>query len=198
MGMSQEKLGHALGLTFQQVQKYEKGANRIGASNLFKISKALKVPVSFFFDGIENGEHAVEYLPDKDTVGRFHALLARVNTPVTDNFFEGVRIEAAHQKERWGDTHDYNKRDADWSALVTYLHGKAVKACYDGDNDKLLHHIITTSAALMHWHTSLNWKIEAVIPELLNIGLSYDQIKGEYPQFADRIEAFRKHVEAVG
>src|SRR6188474_772851 len=51
LGMSQEKLGDALGLTFQQVQKYEKGANRIGASRLQQISQILQVPVSFFFDG---------------------------------------------------------------------------------------------------------------------------------------------------
>ena len=47
LGMSQEKLGAAIGLTFQQVQKYERGANRIGASRLFELSKVLDVPVSF-------------------------------------------------------------------------------------------------------------------------------------------------------
>jgi transcriptional regulator with XRE-family HTH domain len=51
LGMSQEKLGDSLGLTFQQVQKYEKGTNRIGASRLQQISHILQVPVSFFFDG---------------------------------------------------------------------------------------------------------------------------------------------------
>jgi transcriptional regulator with XRE-family HTH domain len=51
LGMSQEKLGDALGLTFQQVQKYEKGTNRIGASRLQQISVILQVPVSFFFEG---------------------------------------------------------------------------------------------------------------------------------------------------
>jgi transcriptional regulator with XRE-family HTH domain len=50
LGLSQEKLGDALGLTFQQVQKYERGANRIGSSRLFEISKILDVPVSFFFE----------------------------------------------------------------------------------------------------------------------------------------------------
>ena len=50
-GFSQEKLGEALGVTFQQVQKYEKGANRIGASRLQQISRILKVPPSFFFEG---------------------------------------------------------------------------------------------------------------------------------------------------
>ena len=51
LNMSQEKLGDALGLTFQQVQKYEKGTNRIGASRLQQISLILQVPVSFFFEG---------------------------------------------------------------------------------------------------------------------------------------------------
>jgi transcriptional regulator with XRE-family HTH domain len=51
LNMSQEKLGDALGLTFQQVQKYEKGTNRIGASRLQAISNILQVPVSFFFEG---------------------------------------------------------------------------------------------------------------------------------------------------
>ena len=50
LGMSQEKLGGAMGLTFQQVQKYEKGVNRIGASRLFHISRILDVPVQFFFE----------------------------------------------------------------------------------------------------------------------------------------------------
>src|SRR6202165_2477882 len=52
--MSQTALGDALGLTFQQVQKYEKGTNRIGASRLQHISQILKVPVSFFFEGAPN------------------------------------------------------------------------------------------------------------------------------------------------
>jgi transcriptional regulator with XRE-family HTH domain len=50
LGISQEKLGDAIGLTFQQVQKYERGANRIGSSRLFDLSRVLDVPVSFFFD----------------------------------------------------------------------------------------------------------------------------------------------------
>src|SRR5216684_5466570 len=50
LGLSQERLGDALGLTFQQVQKYERGANRVGASRLFDLSRVLDVPVSFFFE----------------------------------------------------------------------------------------------------------------------------------------------------
>jgi len=54
LGLSQEKLGEALGLTFQQVQKYERGANRVGASRLFDLSRVLDVPVSFFFDDMSD------------------------------------------------------------------------------------------------------------------------------------------------
>src|ERR1700761_7706748 len=50
LGMSQEKLGDAIGLTFQQVQKYERGANRIGSSRLFDLARVLDVPVAYFFD----------------------------------------------------------------------------------------------------------------------------------------------------
>jgi len=58
LGMSQEKLGDALGLTFQQVQKYEKGTNRIGASRLQQIAHILQVPVAFFFEGAPNVQSA--------------------------------------------------------------------------------------------------------------------------------------------
>ena len=55
-GISQERLGEALGLTFQQVQKYEKGSKRISASRLQQIAKMLDVPVAFFFDGAPSGD----------------------------------------------------------------------------------------------------------------------------------------------
>jgi transcriptional regulator with XRE-family HTH domain len=50
--MSQEKLGEELGVTFQQVQKYERGANRVGASRLYRLSRVLDVPVQYFFEGM--------------------------------------------------------------------------------------------------------------------------------------------------
>lgn len=56
VGMSQEKLGELLGLTFQQVQKYEKGTNRIGASRLFELARILGVPVQFFYDEAPGSE----------------------------------------------------------------------------------------------------------------------------------------------
>jgi len=76
LGMSQEKLGDALGLTFQQVQKYEKGTNRIGASRLQQISNILQVPVSFFFEGAPNNsnpESGFEEAPSPSYVSDFLA-----------------------------------------------------------------------------------------------------------------------------
>jgi transcriptional regulator with XRE-family HTH domain len=55
LGMSQERLGEGLGLTFQQIQKYEKGTNRIGASRLQQICDILRIPVSFLFEGVPGG-----------------------------------------------------------------------------------------------------------------------------------------------
>ena len=55
LGMSQERLGDQLGLTFQQVQKYERGVNRVGASQLFDLARVLDVPISFFFDDMPDG-----------------------------------------------------------------------------------------------------------------------------------------------
>jgi transcriptional regulator with XRE-family HTH domain len=63
LGMSQEKLGAALGLTFQQIQKYEKGTNRVGASRIQQIAEVLQVPVSFLFEGGPTSS------PDKDNSG---------------------------------------------------------------------------------------------------------------------------------
>ncbi len=62
IGMSQERLGDLLGLTFQQVQKYEKGVNRIGAGRLFEVARILNVPVDFFYEGLSGA-------PDHPGVG---------------------------------------------------------------------------------------------------------------------------------
>ena len=59
-GMSQTALGNALGISFQQVQKYEKGNNRIGASRLWDIAKVLDVSTAYFFEGLEEGADAKE------------------------------------------------------------------------------------------------------------------------------------------
>ena len=65
MKMSQEKLGDELGVTFQQVQEYERGANRVGASRLYRLSRVLEVPVQFFFEGL-NDQTAITAMADND------------------------------------------------------------------------------------------------------------------------------------
>ncbi|HLT02690.1 MAG TPA: helix-turn-helix domain-containing protein [Geminicoccaceae bacterium] len=62
LGMSQERLGQLLGLTFQQIQKYERGVNRIGSSRLYELGQILDVPISFFFDDMAEEERAPEVL----------------------------------------------------------------------------------------------------------------------------------------
>jgi transcriptional regulator with XRE-family HTH domain len=64
IGMSQEKLGEACGITFQQIQKYEKGMNRMGASRLHQIARILQVPVEFFYEGVPSGRDSGKPLAD--------------------------------------------------------------------------------------------------------------------------------------
>ncbi|MGN6115179.1 MAG: helix-turn-helix domain-containing protein [Nitrobacter sp.] len=93
LGMSQEKLGEALGLTFQQVQKYEKGTNRVGASRIQQIAEILQVPVSFLFEGGPGGGIAkldgMSEAPSPSYVSDFLATseglaLTRAFTRITD------------------------------------------------------------------------------------------------------------------
>jgi len=73
LGMSQGKLGDALSLTFQQVQKYEKGINRVGASRLQHISSILQVPISFFFEGAPGSSYAFDEAPSSAYISDFLA-----------------------------------------------------------------------------------------------------------------------------
>ena len=68
MGMTQKQLGDAVGIKFQQIQKYETGANRVSASRLFEISQALDVPVSYFFDALDD-KAANENTPAVEVAG---------------------------------------------------------------------------------------------------------------------------------
>ncbi len=74
INMSQERLGELLGITFQQVQKYEKGSNRISASRLFYASKTLGVPVQFFYDGLPGAE-GVDGLREPNANDEFSAAM---------------------------------------------------------------------------------------------------------------------------
>lgn len=80
---------------------------------------------------------------------RLHALL---NTPEIEDFIEGLRVEAAHQRERWGEEHDEQKTPEDWFWVIGYLAGKALNAQKSGDMKKLKHHLITGAAILANQH----------------------------------------------
>ncbi|MGE5148150.1 MAG: helix-turn-helix domain-containing protein [Candidatus Eiseniibacteriota bacterium] len=117
LGMSQEKLGAAIGLTFQQVQKYERGANRIGASRLFELSKVLDVPVSFFFDDMasevagSSGGHAAaglaedgpayeaDTLAKRETLELVRAYYKIKNPKVRKRVFELTKVLAKSEED---------------------------------------------------------------------------------------------------
>jgi transcriptional regulator with XRE-family HTH domain len=91
LGMSQEKLGDAIGLTFQQVQKYERGANRIGASRLYDLARVLDVPVAYFFEELSDGsatagtgDHATEPFQSNPMMKRETLELVRAYLRITD------------------------------------------------------------------------------------------------------------------
>ena len=106
LGISQERLGDAVGLTFQQIQKYERGANRIGASRLYELSRILNVPVSFFFDDMpdelkthegrfsaglrdkERGTHEADPLARRETLELVRAYYKITDPKVRKRLFE--------------------------------------------------------------------------------------------------------------
>ena len=91
LGMSQGALGAALGVTFQQVQKYEKGTNRIGSSRLHHISHMLQVPISFFFDGLSQA-------PRSSKSASLDASLASVSKFIASS--EGLALVNAFRRIR--------------------------------------------------------------------------------------------------
>src|SRR4051812_21747759 len=109
LGMSQEKLGEALGITFQQIQKYEKGTNRIGASRLHEMARVLGVPVQFFYDDYPGGgsqpspdRDAVQLLKRKDSIELLRAF-SRVQSPrLRRSLLQQVRSAADDEEARAG------------------------------------------------------------------------------------------------
>ncbi|MGF9694324.1 MULTISPECIES: helix-turn-helix domain-containing protein [unclassified Rhizobium] len=104
LGMSQEKLGEGLGITFQQVQKYEKGANRVGASRLQHIAEVLNVPIPFFFEGGPGamsanpellGDAASEFLGSRECVALATAFSAIEDKRVRQSILGLVQSLAA-------------------------------------------------------------------------------------------------------
>jgi transcriptional regulator with XRE-family HTH domain len=112
LGISQEKLGNMLGLTFQQIQKYEKGANRIGASRLFELAAILGVSVQYFFvdaplretggtsapsaaaDGNSDGEVVVDFLGSRESIELNRAFMSISKPAVRRSIIELVRSMA--------------------------------------------------------------------------------------------------------
>jgi transcriptional regulator with XRE-family HTH domain len=110
LGISQDKLAEALGLTFQQVQKYERGANRVSASKLYQVARALQAPIPYFFDGLPDpahedrvaGEHPsfAHELPLTPEEREFAANLSRIESRrVRKRLLELVRTLAEEAEE---------------------------------------------------------------------------------------------------
>ena len=111
LGMSQERLGESMGLTFQQVQKYEKGVNRVGASRLFQISKILDVPVQFFFEEAPHADGApargmaeadsetfiLEFLNSREGLELNRAFVKIANSKVRKSVVDLVRALSASE-----------------------------------------------------------------------------------------------------
>ena len=96
LGMSQEKLSDQLGITFQQVQKYENGMNRVGSSRLFNISRALGVPIAFFFDGYrEEGARTTKAAEDATS---FNKLLNSKETIELIKAYYSIEDKAVRKK----------------------------------------------------------------------------------------------------
>lgn len=98
-------------------------------------------------------------LPDVYALGAVNAKLWHeinlINSPQTTNFMEAVRVVAGHLVRYWGSERDASKRPEDWITLIVDLLGKASKAHFDGDRDKLLHHVITLAAICLNWHRNM-------------------------------------------
>lgn len=85
-----------------------------------------------------------------------HGLLKELlSRPEIDDFWEGIVLEAAHQRQRWGDAHDRSKSAENWYWLVGYLAGKALRAAIEGAADTAKHHTISAAAALFQWHKAI-------------------------------------------
>ena len=93
-------------------------------------------------------------------------LQALLNTPELHDFSQGVILEAAHQRERWGSDHDAGKEPLDWFWLIGFLGQKAAMAQIAGDPAKARHHTISTAAALANWHAALSGSNSSMRPGL--------------------------------
>lgn len=104
--------------------------------------------------GLRTGYKAYEQV-NAELRAEVEALTMLLDTPHTDDWFEGVRLEAGHQIKRFGAEHDAGKSPADWFWLVGYLAQKAMNAQMSGDEYKAKHHTISTGAAMLNWFRAI-------------------------------------------
>ena len=95
LGMSQEALGDELNLSFQQVQKYERGTNRIGASRLFHVAKVMEVPVAYFFEGLDESGSSELKGEDSDTLYDF---IASPDGLALASAFSGIKDQTVRRR----------------------------------------------------------------------------------------------------
>jgi hypothetical protein len=105
---------------------------------------------------------------------RIAELEALINTPTTNDWLEGVRLESAHQIERWGAYHDAGKEVWDWFWLIGYLAQKAAASFVSGNVEKAKHHTISTGAALLNWHRAITGENTRMRPGTLGL----NQVEG--------------------
>lgn len=126
------------------------------------------------FDGVPAAE-AAQLIRDLLTarapeglVERQKAEIERLNslisTPFISDFFEAVKLEAAHQQDRWGTEGDAGKAPEDWLFLVGFLCGKAAASFRAGDHSKGIHHIISSAAVCLNWHRNVIGEVTAMRP----------------------------------
>ena len=83
-----------------------------------------------------------------------------IERPQIGEFFDVARMEAAHQRARWGEDHDASKSPEDWFWVFGYLAGKSLAAFKDGNIEKAKHHTISAAAVLAHWNETLEQEAE--------------------------------------
>ena len=129
LGMSQEKLGESLGITFQQIQKYEKGTNRIGSSRMHQIALILQMPVSFFFEGLpQPGSGSV----DQDSLDPLKTMVSTQNGIRLMNAFLAIHdpkliLSLVHIAETLAEAKPQGLTRADTLA-ITARHARAAHA----------------------------------------------------------------------
>lgn len=129
-------------------------------------------------------EFILRLIEDAKTAHHLHAL---INNPHTESFLHDVRLEAAHQRDRFGLAHDRGKSAENWFWLVGYLSGKCLRAVITGDKTKAKHHTISSAAALANW-------FEAIDRDETGAGLGADaDIK---PIETARVDGVRCHGDA--